>query len=1224
MKRDCNIDNPLIRDGVSQSGRLLPALKKDYVKVDERTVSDLLGFIYRYSQTLQYYNEKNQPDGDWQAFVENDISTLVALVSQKDLSSVRDCFNAALEIIEDGSSQKTDIKSAFKVLFNLIFSLASDINRWYERPVPELSLNTEIQRIIKAQLNYHFQNAVAYYKCAKHKGLVSVVTSVFVSRCGQLPPDADDILAGSFDTVWIVRDYQGQQQWETYFSSISEDCSIFGSDGESDTVRIRKGLDEIVTIYESFYKSTTELIHQSPGFFQETLDKWSSHEPHAALLLTFLQLMEYARNELNAITERHLDFFYRQILSFAERDEVPDRVNILFELAKQVKSYLVKKGTLLKGGKDSKGIDVLYKTDSDIVVNRAKVEQLKTVFVDRRDNYRIYSAPAANSRDGQGSPFEVDEPKWKTFGQSQRTEQGTFKPQEQMTMTFSEIGFAVASPILFLSEGLRKIIIRFISSGNIFQGVDASQFRVLLSGKEEWIEVDSAQIDLSQANTITITLDPSAPSVTAFDSKILGENYKTDYPIVKILLNNRPDSTSTYAYKNLKNRIFSKIELEVKVGNLSDKTQGAANLIVQNDLGIINPLKPFQPFGPAPVIGSTLYIGSSEIFQKKLASLTAAFSWQDVPDQNLGNYYQNLKSSLTNSSFQAKYYILLDRQWRPLSQKNLFNTANAKNDNVVTFTGEFNSLPGYKSSVIDEPIEDYKVGLERGFIKLELTEPDIAFGHRIYRDAYTKNIIKFARNPQDTTVKIPNEPYTPVISRLNLLYEAKDTVDLYSKTSVSKFFHIYPFGHDEPGIQSDSGPLHVVCQFEYPSHDDPVKNQNEGELYIGISELEPRQSLYLFFQVAEGSADPELSRPDVHWSYFGNNKWIPFEDKEIISDSTNGLIKSGIITFDIPEAATRDNNTLLSSGYHWLRASVHSNSAAISDMIDIKAQAVQASFVNNDNDSNFLADSLPQGSISKMAVKDAAIKKVIQPYSSFGGKVKEQGAQFHTRVSERLRHKRRGISIWDYERLVLEKFPDIYKVKCINHSTYSFAQDGLEISRSEFAPGFVTLIVVPDLKNKNAVDPLEPRVSLSRLEEIKKYLGTLISPFAQKKLQVLNPLYEQIQVEFAVVFHSGNDWGFYKTQLNNDIKEFLSPWISEKGGDIVFGGKLHKSVILNFVEERPYVDFVTDFRMNHIIAGASVQSSRYDIDEAVPTSARSIFVSSKEHNINAVKAESCL
>ena len=187
-------------------------------------------------------------------------------------------------------------------------------------------------------------------------------------------------------------------------------------------------------------------------------------------------------------------------------------------------------------------------------------------------------------------------------------------------------------------------------------------------------------------------------------------------------------------------------------------------------------------------------------------------------------------------------------------------------------------------------------------------------------------------------------------------------------------------------------------------------------------------------------------------------------------------------------------------------------------------------------------------------------------------------------------------------------------LQCINHQPQY--EENLQVDRSEFAPGFVSLILIPDLNNKNAVNPLEPRVSLNLLERVRQYLCRRISPFAARHLKVLNPLYEKVQVEFGVEFRTGFDRGYYEKELQQDIIQFLSPWAFEQGEDITFGGRLHKSVILNFVEERPYVDYLTEFKMNHY---TTAPQPRANIEEAVPVSARSIIVSHSEHFIKSAK-----
>ena len=342
-----------------------------------------------------------------------------------------------------------------------------------------------------------------------------------------------------------------------------------------------------------------------------------------------------------------------------------------------------------------------------------------------------------------------------------------------------------------------------------------------------------------------------------------------------------------------------------------------------------------------------------------------------------------------------------------------------------------------------------------------------------------------------------------------------------------------------------------------------------------------------------------------------NNNWKVFDpDKQILTNTTNGLLTSGIIQFAIPIDATNDNSRL-PSGQHWIKASVPENPDAISRLIDVRAQAVLAEFQDEGNDPDHLGEPLTSETISKLKRSNSAIDEVIQPYASFGGKMEEQQSAFYTRTSERLRHKQRAITIWDYERIVLQKFPSVYKVKCINHTRF----EGNLTNYSEIAPGHVTCIVVSNVQNQNAIDKLRPMTSLDTLTKISDYLQAIISESVE--LHVWNPLYEEIKADFNVQFRSA-DTGFYIEKLNQDIKEFLAPWSSKCGADITFGGRIHKSMILNFVEERSYVDYVTCFKMYHKVEDSTEVNPNEDVDEVEATTAVSILGSAETHIITPI------
>ena len=123
------------------------------------------------------------------------------------------------------------------------------------------------------------------------------------------------------------------------------------------------------------------------------------------------------------------------------------------------------------------------------------------------------------------------------------------------------------------------------------------------------------------------------------------------------------------------------------------------------------------------------------------------------------------------------------------------------------------------------------------------------------------------------------------------------------------------------------------------------------------------------------------------------------------------------------------------------------------------------------------------------------------------------------------------------------------------------------------------MLVVPiaNLKNRNAINPLQPKTSRRTLLEIEAYLKTKASPFV--KIHAKNPVYEQVLTAFRVQFYTGTDKGFYLKKLNDEIVHFLTPWAFDETAELAFDQKIYASAIINFIEERPYVDFITDFTM---------------------------------------------
>jgi hypothetical protein len=649
------------------------------------------------------------------------------------------------------------------------------------------------------------------------------------------------------------------------------------------------------------------------------------------------------------------------------------------------------------------------------------------------------------------------------------------------------------------------------------------------------------------------------------------------------------------------------------------------------------------------------------VFQKKLDFVGVQMEWAAKPPDFATHYANYITTGINNNSFTTKAELLNGGNYQdvfPNNSQNLFN-GNLNGKTIVALgeikktdqtgpvgilaNGEvFNTkelsqmqngfeLRSFGRDPYINDFADYNVNVNRGFMRLSLQPQD--FLHEEYPRALMKAVIGVTE-PITDAGKLVKEPYTPKAKNTSLFYVSTERALFgagnYNAT-IEQFYHITPFGYHKMEIDK-MGEVFLLPQFTNAA----ATLFTQGNLYIGLKEAEREQKVNILFQLLDGTGDNRFAAPDMEWSYLVNNQWVAFKPFEIQDhtradeSSKKSLLKSGIIEFSLPKAITSDAATILNSKLLWIRAAAHEDLltttdsdsmlglqriAALPDLVAVIAQAGIAEFENHNNSLSHLAAPLPAKRISKFIDSRAAIKKLDQPFNSFDGRLPENDQQFYTRVSERLRHKNRAICIWDYERLVLQAFPQLHKVKCLNHT--GIAENLLQpavLKLREITPGFVTVSVIPDLKNKNAINKLEPRVPIGMLDDIKAFLKKRTNLFVAAAyndkldyLQVLNPLYEQLKVKACVRFYEGLDAAYYKYVLNEDLKKFLSPWAFDTNKEINFGSTYHKSAILNFIEERKYVDVILGFEVIHYKDGSA--QPNYDADWIIPTTSRSILTS---------------
>ena len=807
---NCNCHNEIILKGSGQLERYLKALDPAYVSIDGRSIEDLLVFAAGYADQIRFYDmpDSELPDlnkASWSEFFKRDMAVIAASIATVDLEQIKNDYN-------DISNQilANPTVELYTALFTQIAAIATKIDQWYSIAIPENPLHTDINLAINSSLSAELKKAVAY-----EEGFIVV--------------DSKTVL--NIDYTKILN----QDEWGLN-DKIDPEFDIY--DGITPQDRILNAVSYVDDVFHAFFSVISNIVDQSTSYIDFALTQYPAHQPYMALFITFLKLFNLAQQQMNGLTGKMLDFYYRNVLRLEEKPSVPDKAFVVFELAKTAAEYDLPQGTSLSAGKDASGKDQVYKTENDFVINQASVKELKNIFIlktpadaveEHKDISVIYANPVANSKDGYGDKFTVPNSKWPTFDNGVLNtpivknicEFISKKEIELSTKNTAAIGFAIASPQLVLQGGNRLLRIGIEALSKV---ASLSNIKIALTGEKGWLTIDTpidnkewldkitaeGSFDTSLVNTtgyifvdgsIYVYLPVAEQGIVAFNAKLhTGHTFNTNYPVAQILIG--PDIGLTAAmYKRL---TVSQLSIAVQVGSINllnskatptsntivQHFDGLKKLVIQNDIATMTPGKAFDPFTTAPSIGTSFYIGSDEVFNKPLGQLAL----------NIAKSQDAILQNGASSDMPAEYYVSV------LSNNGWMYLVDYKGDQFSPASLTFNILNQYASaagsateakfvnhaaayphtiSLDRKPIEyfpKYDINADKGFLRI-----DNFYG------------VNFDGN---------SGYYDDIQSRLNLapqLQIKNISVSYISDLTaldpqIDQFFHIYPFGTVETTI----------------------------------------------------------------------------------------------------------------------------------------------------------------------------------------------------------------------------------------------------------------------------------------------------------------------------------------------------------------------------------------------------------------------------------------
>lgn len=1218
-----------VRDGMSQQRRALPALEKNYFNVDEMSFEQLLTQMQDYARLVHLPGVEFSAGDIEQLLFARDEIVVMAQILALNVDNLETQFNLRLQQeIDDEEWALGEIENPASVV-----GLARLLDRWLT-------------------LLKHPQSSAG-------ESLYGLIESVVLGLAKEL------YRVHGFMPERVKQSQQFSEQFMT----------LITAGGQPDELAAPVALN-IRSLYASLLKAADMVQTSARQLLPESMHS-KNHDPALALRIAFVTLHQKLQTRLNHFTLDFIDFYFTQVLQAKTRPVKPDQVYLVFQPGAKEREIHLPKGTEFFAGLDNNSRDIVYAADEDTVVNDAQVQQLYSLFFPRTTLYATQNPtarPSTTLADGCWLNAVAVQPDADKKLRDRFIAQPFFGANRQRTTSdgrasdsaiSARLGFAIASNVLLLREGQRYISIDLTFAEvprepwsklpkilrqlpNIkdsiaddkakFFAYFSKLFQLSLTTAEGWLAISEYKPAYSDTDNsvkpnclrVGFYLPEGCPAITAYNSAVHGDPLTTSLPVVRFTLK---ENYLQYPYDILRYLVLREVRIQVDV-------KGCHDLLLHNNIGQLSPLAPFAPFGPLPDVGSYFIVGHEETRRKQLLDLNVDIEWSGLPSNSGGftGWYRGYTQGKDNQQFIASVSVLADGRWQPAANDSsrhqpLFDCA-LKNGSAQLQSNKNLSaasvIPFYKAQDQQQAQRPFSYSplTRAGLFKFTLQGPLGAFGHREYPTLLAEVLTHNARVKHPRFAKpIPNAPYTPEISALRLNYSASATLTLADTGREDdpfykdQFFHLHPLGWEV------ISPLRHPRLYLLPQYPD------NGALYLGIAASDIQQlSLFfhlqnnslplaeeLLFQAADAHKPGEFKQRAltpaalISWSYLSDNHWRPLHPRYILSDSTEGFMTSGIVTLTMPEKITT-TNTVMPENLYWLKVSADKALTHFSDIYSVYAQAVKASWVSGTHPASEQPMQLQPDTIKRTRQTIAGITGISQIIRSSGGVPAENMAQLRTRISERLRHKHRALTPLDYEMLILEKFPQIFKVKC-------FAN--LRSNRHQpICPGHLLIIPIAHHAS-NSAQNYKPCFDGHLMLAIKEF----IEPLTPERVQVAveNPLYEEIQVRCAVQLKKGLHTGRHHNLLNQALCDYLSPW-HPQGNTVHFGWSISEQAIKSFIHNLDYIDHVTDFSLLRIapqddgffILDDTASSDRHDLQTLHPTYAWSTAVPLPHHYIQAL------
>ena len=874
--------------------------------------------------------------------------------------------------------------------------------------------------------------------------------------------------------------------------------------------------DELDGNWEPFFKEIYNYETQSIEL--SSLQKQMSDgsvPPHLALLLSFLKLYQIQQNNLNKLAERHLEFYYKNVLGFSPREGRVGNAVVFVSPMKNTPSVILPKGTLFDAGKDSNGKNIMFESIEEVTINNAEVNGCYYYYLANNGNYELTDI---NCQNGMQPLLDVS------------------TPNSSVDFDDSKFGLAMAIPTLLLTKNVKNIDL-----GTFGEKINLDFFDVEYTGEGGWVKVDAVRYIYQKTIAQEYNCNEKRKEMSTFlREKIVPQvNFEVYHKevsykdITRIADKKCMLSKAKKMFVDAKKDHRQKKHYYLHIDGIKEPAVPYNSKIHGEGYDSVNPIIRFIP-------------KDKDIVKNKKDHFWDLF---DIERSFFDDIYLQEVSSTDNITIENKHGIV----------------------NNVAGCNPF-GYNGVEISTCDEISVNYRRPKETDYFFVKINTPRREIDYKSgENETYCINVDfgeDFKVEKTDITInyEFPVFKCTPDYSEDESSnsatpVELKESITYNSNIHVPvgkmELFAITPWGI----LKNDEGNNMLFADDGHPSlryHKNNDLTKFKSGLFIGISNIFRPTCLSLYFELGKFNVE----KLPVSWEFLDQkNEWCKFDRMNLYKDGTCNFTRNGVVQIYLDENVFYKKK-YLPTDVIWLFVKVDSISDSKIEFLkyvkNIRTQAVEVTF--SENSVGTIKDDvyLPKGTITKLVKNIKGIKKVEQPFDGFVGVSTETKDEFYCRVSEKLHHKGKAWSCWDYERILLEKFPQLAAVKCIPCSSN---------------PGVVNIVVFPNVSLVPQDNIYRPQIDAFTQQEIESFLPEISSPFVEFTISC--PEYKTMKIECEIVLKQEyHDYDYYKEVIKEELINYLTPWINNPMSVSFESFIPEKQDVLFFLEKLEYVNYI--------------------------------------------------